>query len=186
MTRQRSDWTASKLVGVMTVALVLLFAIRFAGSIAAQDTGKLKPDNPPLRGTVELEHSRVYALVGKVGLGHEHGVVGKLKSGRIDWNSQSHTGDLGSLVFDMTSFDADTPEARRYVGLEGATDESTRSQVNTNMRGSKVLDVQRHPEATFALTEIELADTTADAEGKVRGVLRGDFTLHGVTCPIVI
>ena len=179
MMHQRSDWNASRTIGFRTVVSFFLLAIPFARAVDAQDSGKSSPDNRPRSGKVELEHSRVYALVGKVGLGHEHGVVGKLKSDNIAWTSKSQKGDLGSLVFDMTSFDADTPEARRYVGLEGTTDESTEAQVNANMRGSKVLDVQRHPEATFQLKEIDLTDS--DSEGKVKGILRGDFTLHGVT-----
>ncbi len=36
----------------------------------------------------------------------------------------------------MNSFDADTDAARRYLGLEGSTDESTRKQVNANMLGA--------------------------------------------------
>jgi polyisoprenoid-binding protein YceI len=184
MIQQQCDCTQSSTMGVWTVFSVFLFSIPLAGWLAAQDAGKTSPENRPQSGTVELDHSHVYALVGKVGLGHEHGVVGKLKSGKIAWTSKSQAGDLGSLVFDMTSFDADTPEARRYVGLEGTTDESTRIQVNANMRGSKVLDVQRHPEATFALKEINL--NGADAEGKVKGILRGDFTLHGVTRPVEV
>lgn len=184
MTNQRSDCAAANTIGMRTVVSFFLFSILLAGALAAQDAGKSGSETRPQSGTVELDHSHVYALVGKVGLGHEHGVVGKLKSGNIVWKSKSQTGDLGSLVFDMTSFDADTPEARRYVGLEGTTDESTTAQVNANMRGSKVLDVQRHPEATFALKEIDLADT--DAEGKVKAVLRGDFTLHSVTRPVEV
>lgn len=184
MTNQKSVCTAIGPMGIRTIVFVFLFSIPFATSLVAQDAGKSSPENRPRSGTVELEHSHVYALVGKVGLGHEHGIVGKLKSGNLAWTSKSQSGDLGSLVFDMTSFDADTPEARRYVGLEGTTDESTKSQVNANMRGSKVLDVQRHPEATFALKEIQLEDT--DAEGKVKGILRGDFTLHGVTRPVEV
>jgi polyisoprenoid-binding protein YceI len=186
MTNQRGDCTASSMFGIRSVVSLFLFAIPLAGSMAAQDAGKSEPGNPPRPGTVELEHSRVYALVGKVGLGHEHGVVGRLKSGNITWTSKSQTGNLGSLVFDMTSFNADTPEARKYVGLEGTTDESTMSQVYANMRSSQVLDVQRHPEAIFALKEIELVDPAADTEGKVKGVLRGDFTLHGVTRPVEV
>jgi len=184
MTKQRSDCDGDRTIRIRAVLFFSLFSILLAGALAAQDAGKKGSEIRPQSGTVELDHSHVYALVGKVGLGHEHGVVGKLKSGNIAWKSKSQTGDLGSLVFDMTSFDADTPEARRYVGLEGTTDESTRAQVNTNMRGSKVLDVERYPEAKFQLNGIDLAE--ADAEGRVKGILRGEFTLHGVTRPVEV
>ena len=92
-------------------------------------------------GDVNLEHSRVYIKVGKVGLGHEHGVIGKLRSGSLKLDGEA---PKGTLVFDMSSFDADTPAARKFVGLEGTTDESTRKQVNNNMRGPELPQGQKN------------------------------------------
>ena len=53
---------------------------------------------------------------------------------------------------------ADTPEARKFVGLEGATDPSTQQQVNTNMRGPDVLAPARFPTSTFVIKQIVKLD----------------------------
>lgn len=133
-------------------------------------------------GDVHLESSRVFMHVYKTGLGHEHGVVGQLKRGRVDL-SDGLTG--GELVFDMRSFDADSDEARRYVGLTGSTDTSTRQQVNENMHGPGVLDTQTHPTANFKINSItKLAEPSR--RGFAQYQLDGAFTLHGVTAPVRI
>ena len=133
-------------------------------------------------GDVNLEHSRVYIKVGKVGLGHEHGVVGKLREGTLKLNGES---SQGTLVFDMTSFDADTPAARKFVGLEGTTDESTRKQVNTNMRGQEVLSVDKFPTAQFQVTRVSPSDKP-NARGAPQVVIEGNFTLQNKTRPVKI
>lgn len=129
-------------------------------------------------GTV-LPSSRVYVWVGKTGFGHEHGVEGRIKSGRIRLNAAR---DAGQIVFDMRSFDADTTAARRYVGLEGTTDGATRSQVTRNMLGADVLNVQRFPTATFQVDSA--LPTGKTVKGHPQYVLSGKFTLHGVTRPL--
>ena len=133
-------------------------------------------------GGVNLEHSRVYIKVGKVGLGHEHGVVGKLREGTLKLNGES---SQGTLVFDMTSFDADTPAARKFVGLEGTTDESTRKQVNTNMRGQEVLSVDKFPTAQFQVTRVSPSDKP-NVRGAPQVVIEGNFTLQNKTRPVKI
>lgn len=133
-----------------------------------QGTGQVNP------GEVNLEHSRVFIKVGKVGLGHEHAIVGNLKEGEMALTK----GGNGRLVFDMTSFDADSEFARKYIGLEGTTDEGTRKQVNENMLGKAVLDVKKYPEAIFELKEIKPLGTKS-SRGFPEYVLAGDFTLHG-------
>src|SRR5438876_1084535 len=60
-------------------------------------------------GDVYLPSSRVYVFVGKTGFGHEHGVIGQLKQGRIDLTGAR---EPGTLIFDMAAFTADTPDAR--------------------------------------------------------------------------
>ena len=127
-------------------------------------------------GTVDLVKSRAYIFVGKTGFGHDHGVEGKLKSGSVQLGAAT---SAGQLVFDMTSFDADTPAARRYVGLSGTTDASTRQQVNANMKGADVLNVARYPTATFDIHSAQsLNQKTRDGHPIYR--MTGDFTLHGV------
>jgi polyisoprenoid-binding protein YceI len=133
-------------------------------------------------GDVYIPGSRVYMLVGKSGLGHEHGVVGQLKQGHVNLNASR---DAGMLEFDLGSFAADTPEARRYVGLEGQTDASTQQQVNANMRGPAVLNIAQYPTASFVLKEI-----TPLPQPSKRGLpqykVAGDFLLHGTTRPLQI
>ena len=133
-------------------------------------------------GDVYLPYSRVYMHVDKTGLGHEHGVVGQIKQGRINLDSKT---DPGSLVFDMSSFIADTPEARKFVGLEGTTDESTQQQVNANMRGASVLDIARFPTASFVIKQVEKLPQPSQA-GKQQYKLTGDFSLHGMNRPIQV
>ncbi len=104
-------------------------------------------------------------FVGKTGLGHEHGVEGKLKSGHI---VLKHRRDAGELVFDMNSFDADTNAARRYVGLAGTTDTSTRQQVNANMKGDPILGVRRYPTATYQIDSARNLTRRVQGQSDVR------------------
>ena len=129
---------------------------------------------------VNAAASRVYIYVGKTGLGHNHGVEGRLKSGSLQLDGE---GVGGELVFDMTSFDADTDAARRYVGLTGSTDASTRQQVNANMKGAAVLDVQRYPTAKFAVEGVKRTEKKS-RDGHPIYELSGKFTLHGQTRPL--
>ena len=52
-------------------------------------------------GEIDLRVSRVYILVGKTGLGHEHGIEGRIKSGVL---SLGATANAGQIVFDTTTF----------------------------------------------------------------------------------
>ncbi len=129
---------------------------------------------------VDLHKSRVYIFVGKTGLGHEHAVEGRLKGGSLTLGAKENA---GRLEFDMASFRADTDAARKYIGLEGHTSESTRRQVNTNMLGPKVLNVKQYPSATFQIDSARMLKQTS-RRGHPLAELRGSFTLHGVTRPI--
>jgi polyisoprenoid-binding protein YceI len=128
-------------------------------------------------GDVETTASRVYVFVDKTGFGHQHGVEAKLAKSTLNLGA---TENAGQLVFDMQSFNADTPAARKYVGLAGVTDEATRTAVNQNMKGEAILNVKRFPTATFDII-------SAKPTGKLtpKGLplyqLDGKFTLHGVT-----
>ncbi len=131
-------------------------------------------------GEVDPRISRAYIFVGKTGLGHEHAVVGAVRSGKINLGA---TKDAGEVVFDMRTFNADTPEARQYIGLQGTTDASTRQQVNANMLGASVLDVGRFPTATFKISSA-VSSPVPNRNGKTQYLLDGKFTLHGVTQPL--
>ncbi len=141
------------------------------------------PKNPAPQiksGDLELETSRVYVRVGKVGLGHEHSASCKLKSSTLHLNQPDSTGSYGKLVFDMTSFEADSDASRKYVGLEGSTDEATRKQVNENLLGKEVLDVEKFPTATFEAKRVTKLDELSK-RGLPKYKFEGNFTLHGTT-----
>ncbi len=122
---------------------------------------------------VDKDSSRVYIRVNRTNrLGHNHGIEGKLASGTLVM------GGAGNLVFDMTTFTADTAQARRYVGLDGSFSDS--EKVNSNMRGSEVLDVNRFPQASLNVTAVSPADKQAAGAGG-RYIVDGQFTLHGTT-----
>lgn len=169
-------------------AAVAVVATAFAlhGSIGRTSAQRPQPSKPaakPLQpGEIDVEKSRVYVFVGKTGFGHEHGVEGRLKSGMIRLDQ---AGKVGTVVFDMTTFVADTPEARRYVGLGGSTSQSTRDAVTRNMLGEHVLDVARFPTATFEITDAELLKQKS-TNGHPQYKLTGRLTLHGVTRPLAV
>jgi hypothetical protein len=133
-------------------------------------------------GDVYLPYSRVYVFVGKTGLGHEHGVIGGIKQGHINLSAAR---DAGGLLFDMTSFTADTPEARKYVGLQTPSDDSTRQQVTANMLGPDVLNVSKFPKASFAIKEIAKLPQPSQ-RGLPQYQLKGDLWLCGVSRPIQV
>ena len=140
------------------------------------------PAAPPAPGDVDTERSRVYIFVGKTGFGHDHAIVGRLASGRVVLDAPQNA---GQLVFDMPSFLADTPDARKALGLSGETDASTRKQTTDNMLGADVLDVARHPTATFDI-ESALRSRRRVEGAKPTVDLVGTFTLHGVARKVVI
>jgi hypothetical protein len=129
---------------------------------------------------INLKASRVFIFVGKVGLGHEHAVVGRLKSGSVRLGARSQA---GQMVFDMRSFVADTAEARKYLHLEGETPASRQKEVTANMVGADVLDVRRHPTATFKI-DAALPLKYPSKAGHPMYRLQGEFTLHGVKRPL--
>lgn len=86
----------------------------------------------------------------------------------------------GVLVFDMRSFRADTPEARKLLGLPGATDEGMRKQVDDSMLQPGVPNVDNHPTATFK-SRSAAPPPQQPAASKTAYDLVGSFTLHGVT-----
>jgi polyisoprenoid-binding protein YceI len=123
---------------------------------------------------VDAGASRVYVKVGTATrLGHEHGVQGKLKSGKLA------LGGGGELVFDMASFTADTADARKRVGLEKKKVSANEAKKVTDaMRGTDVLDVAKYPTATYRIDSITPLDKQAAGEPGAYQVV-GRFTLHG-------
>jgi polyisoprenoid-binding protein YceI len=133
-------------------------------------------------GDIDTSISRIYVHVDKTGFGHEHGVEARVKSGRLQLGANQN---VGEIVIDMTSFNADTDEARRYVGLDGTTDAGTRKEVNNNMLGPDVLDAQKYPTATFKVSSIQAVKAKRpNASPQLQ--LDGDFTLHGKTNKLTV
>lgn len=133
-------------------------------------------------GDVDLAGSRVYVFVAKKGIGHDHAIEGALSEGQVRLGAAEQA---GRLVFDMRSFRADGPEARKLLRLAGETDAGTRKQVDDNMLGPAVLDAARHPTATFEIRSA-LPSAKPAAAGKTAWDLSGSFTLHGVTRPLSV
>lgn len=161
-------------------AAILAYLLSGAGSLATSAAAEQNSNRQTVlqAGDVYLAGSRTYIHVQKTGLGHEHAVAGALKSGNIRFDTGK-----GRLVFDMTSFTADTDAARQYLGLEGKSSASTQRQVTANMLGADVLDVGHFPEAIFDVGSI-VAVQGNSARGLPQYALDGKFTLHGVTQPI--
>jgi polyisoprenoid-binding protein YceI len=151
-----------------------------AAGQAPRDKAKSTEKQSLKPGQIDVEKSRVFILVGKKGLGHEHGVEGKIKSGTINLKAEK---DVGEIEFDMTSFAADTDRARKYVGLEESVSASTRRKVSKTMLGPDVLDVEEFPKATFT---IESALHKKTKQGRPVVELKGEFTLHGKTRPLTL
>jgi len=128
-------------------------------------------------GDINTDFSRVYIFVDRTtALGHAHGVEGRLRSGNVMMNNNH----LGVLVFDMKSFDADTPTGRKVFGLADDIDPGTRKKVNENMLGAEILDANKYPEAK--LENVKLTATGKISDRKLpEYVMEGDFTLHSTT-----
>jgi polyisoprenoid-binding protein YceI len=172
------------LVALVAIVLAASVAIEVKVVVAGDDvlptSGVATTQSAP--GEVDLNRSHVYVFVGKTGFGHEHGVVGRLKAGSIRLGASSNA---GQLEFDLTSFVADTQDARRYVGLAGETDASTQEQVTANMLGKYVLDTQQYATATFTINSVVPLSGNAP-NGARHYQLDGQFRLHGTTRPLRI
>lgn len=163
-----------------SIAVLALLSITGLGAVVAQDAATKKGSFRPA--DVQTKASRVYVFVDKTGLGHQHGVEATLNASSLVLGAAENA---GQLVFDMTSFSADTPAARKYVGLSGTTDQGTRDAVNENMKGTAVLNVSRFPTATFDVTSAKATNTNS-RKGLPVYQLDGQFTLHGTKRPLSI
>lgn len=154
-------------------------------AVVAAATGLEAAAQPPAAAprAIDLAASRVYVLVGKSGLvGHVHAVEGRLAAGQVMLGAREQA---GTLVFDMRSFLADTPAARRTLGVEGDVDASTQQQTNANMLGPEVLDVARHPTARFDIRSALPAAQQQPAKPPTYELV-GTFKLHDTTRPLAL
>lgn len=132
---------------------------------------------PPAKGglQVDTQSSRTYIKVGSsTRFGHDHGVVGTLKGGTVDFAAG------GDITFDMRTFVADRPEARSYVGLTKGISASDAQKTTATMLGKDVLDVTRFPTARYSYKAAKpLEGQQPGQPGKYQ--LDGFFTVHGAT-----
>jgi polyisoprenoid-binding protein YceI len=155
------------------VALVLAASLQIC--LASSPPASQEPQRQAVSYVVDTDASRIYVKVGtSTRLGHEHGVEGNLKSGKIT------LGGEGELVFDMASFSADSLASRKRVGLERKkVSENEAKKVTAAMRGGDVLDVVQYPTATYQISSIRPIDKQAAGEPGTYQ-LEGRFKLHGV------
>ncbi len=132
-------------------------------------------------GEIDVERSRVFVHVKKTGLGHEHAVVGRLKSGRLELGAAL---EAGELVFDMRSYRADNEEASRFLGFGAAAKGAEQRQVSRTMLGPEVLDVARHPTAEFKIDSAVRLATAKDEPARYE--LKGALSLHGTSRPLSV
>ncbi len=78
------------------------------------------------------------------------------------------------------SYDEKNPSASKVnVSIDTASVDTNFAERDKHIRGNDFLDVKKFPKATFVSTSVE-------TKGKDKAVLKGDFTLHGVTRQIEI
>jgi len=78
------------------------------------------------------------------------------------------------------SYDERDPSAAAItVEINPASIDSNHAERDKHLRGEDFLDVKRYPEARFVSSSFE-------ETGERSGVLKGEFTLHGVTRPLTI
>lgn len=84
-------------------------------------------------------------------------------------------------AFDGTfSYDDKNPSAARVqVNIDPASIDSNHAERDKHLRSADFLNVAEYPEARFVSTSYE-------PTGEGKAVLKGNFTLHGVTRPISI
>jgi polyisoprenoid-binding protein YceI len=154
------------------LGMLALAVFPVLGSVALPDEVQQKTGPPTYE--VDVKASRIHIKVGTATrLGHEHGIEGNLKSGKVVF------GDKGELVFDMASLTADTSEARKFVGLEKKKiSQNEAKKVTKTMRSADVLDVEKHPTATFSISALKPLDKQAAGEPGAYQV-EGAFSLHG-------
>lgn len=81
----------------------------------------------------------------------------------------------GTLVFD----EARPQDAKVEVTLPLTELETHVPKLNDVLKGEKLFDVAKYPEASFRSTSVK-------ASGKGRYQINGELTLHGVTRPVVL
>ena len=103
-------------------------------------------------------------------LGHDHVLRAPIFEGRVEFSGSA--AEL-TLSINARALQIDENSARAAEGLPSISAKD-QAKINDGMRGSKGLDVERHPSITFRSSMIELV-----AGEKDLWLLTGQFTLHG-------
>lgn len=84
-------------------------------------------------------------------------------------------------TFDGTfSYDEKNPSAAKItVNIDPSSIDSNHAERDKHLRSADFLDVEKYPQAKFVSTSFE-------EKGDGKAVMKGNFTLHGVTKPITI
>jgi polyisoprenoid-binding protein YceI len=118
--------------------------------------------SPTLTGTYELDPTHT-----RIGFVARHAMVTKVRGSFNEFSGSGY-------------FDADDP-SRSHVGLTiaAASIDTRNADRDAHLRSNDFLDMDNHPEITFASTAVEAID--ADTYR-----VTGDLTIKGVTKPVTI
>lgn len=84
------------------------------------------------------------------------------------------------------SYDEKAPEKTKVeVTIKTTSVDSNHAERDKHLRSEDFLDVEKFPEAKFVSTGYVPASASKDSKHR-KGILKGDFTMHGVTKPIEI
>jgi polyisoprenoid-binding protein YceI len=140
-------------------SIVILLAVLCATSVANAADSKTR--------AIDVAHSHMTVYVYKQGLfafaADNHEIDAPIVAGSVD----SATNSIQITV-----------DATKMKVLDPKLSDSRRQQVQSNMTGPNVLDVEKYPKIEFRSTKIAI-------DGEHWNVT-GDLTLHGQTHPIVI
>lgn len=122
---------------------------------------------------IDTKTSRVHVRVNKATrFGHAHGIEGRVKSGSVRFDPKSPGGEI---VFDLAALVADSPEARKHVGVTGDISQSDQTKITRTMLAKSVLDIEKFPTSKFVIRDMKASSEVANSLRIV-----GDFTIHGV------
>lgn len=139
-----------------TVFCLLLLACSLT-PVLAQTARAIDPDRSVL--TVKVYKAGLFS-----GFGHNHDIQAPIRQGTVD--EEKGTVDL---VID----------ARQLKVMDQDLSDKDRTEVQQNMVGPKVLDVEHFPEIRFR-------STASHPAGENKWTVQGDLEIHGQTRPVTI
>jgi polyisoprenoid-binding protein YceI len=110
--------------------------------------------------TLDVAHSSIGFMV-------RHLVISKVHGRFTKWS--------GSLELD----EQDLTKSSVEVQIDAASVDTSDAQRDGHLRSADFFDVEKHPQITFKSTSVE-------KKGDDKLAVHGDFTLHGVTHPVVL